>query len=119
MKDSRANLLLLTNLMRDEDSDPSEFRNLRDNAREESNTKSFCRGDGILPQMGGEFFGRLADLQKLRRRSEIGLTGEDAITRFGAVSWEGTTLGVENFKAQRMEFSVGRWRSEAEGVFMA
>lgn len=54
-----------------------------------------------------------------RSGSEIGLTGEDAITRFGAFSLEPTTLGVENFHAQRMEFSVGRWRSEAEGVFVA
>lgn len=54
-----------------------------------------------------------------RGGSEIGLTGEYPITRFVAVDREGVTLGIENFEAQRMEFSVERWRSEAEGVFVA
>lgn len=100
MKDNRANLLLLMNLMREEGSDPSEFHNLRESAREESNTKSFCRAGGILPQMGGEILRSVPSHKTSRRRSEIGLTGEDAITRFGAVGWEGTAVGVENFQAQ-------------------
>src|SRR5579864_4327288 len=119
MKDSRANLLLLTNLMREEGSDPSEFRNYRENARKESNTKSFCRGDGIFAADGRRIFAELADLQESRGRGEIGLTGEDTITTFGAVGRERVALGIENFEVQRMEFSVERWRSEAECIFVA
>ena len=47
------------------------------------------------------------------------MTGEDPITRFVTVGREGLAFGIENFEAQRMEFSVERWRSEAEGVFLA